>query len=263
MLITFSKAPKHEMHTNHVLDVVANLYRIGFLADESNVWAKTGDFEPRIWALTDKSSMVHYLRVMKPGCVRLTKGRVRWAPTVDASNDNPHLDVSLDELGIVGSERFTLVVDYCETSEDSNVTIIESSTRQEYENGDYDNGSGIRIIDAHNYRSRNMMWRDPDTGEPGFVKTENGISFYERSDTARGLDYEEAHSLVAGIDYLGEELTKKNKEILKKHMEGYALNLSHSDMQNIVDETYNRVSSISRSIHSAIDTQLTEREIEH
>lgn len=52
----------------------AELYRHGFLRDDSIVWANAEAPDASFWALTDRSQYVYVHRATEPGYVRLTSG---------------------------------------------------------------------------------------------------------------------------------------------------------------------------------------------
>lgn len=245
MDILFSKPPQSTLQTNHILTLAAHLYRLNILADESRICAHTSDLIPRIHALTDKSSIIQYHQTGKAGCVRITDNRIRWAPTVDGSQQAPELDIDISTLASSREKRFTLVIDHCE-GPDGRVKVMEKSARQEYLNGDYDNGEGIRIIDAAHFKSRKFMWRDPITLQPSFTPIPDGITFYERVDPDDAdYDYDKSHFITSGLRFLSEELTAREAEALKRDLTKNVLTLDHDQMQKLVKAVYGRVSDMS------------------
>lgn len=256
MDISFSQVPEHALQTNHVLRLAANLYRLGFLVDESRVWAKVNNFEPQVWTLTDRSSLTHYHAGIKAGCVRITKDRIRWAPTVDGSNSNPILDIDLSKLD---ADHFTLVVDYCETGDGEGVTVIENSTKQPYEYGDYRSDNRIRIIDGPRYWNPNIRYRDPDTNQVLDARRtppENATSLYMRASAPNEEDYQWAHALVRGVDYLSSGMTKKKREALQAHLNSYSIRINKSGMDGLVEQTYTYLTQASDSVHETILDQV-------
>lgn len=250
MKIYLSGIPVHPLQTNHLLTTISHLYRLHYLADESTVWASLDSFEPHVWALADKSSLTRYHASVKAGCVRITNNRIRWAPTVDGSQSSPVLDIDLSQLTEDAATHFTLVIDHCETGEDSEVTIIDNSSRQAYAGGCY-NSDGVRVIDARRYRSRQLMWKDPVTGEVNFSPSPESSTFYDDVE-----DYEAAHAMVYGTKFSATGMTKSQTVHLRENLGDYCIEFSPEEMRALVQHSHAGLKEISSHIAQVVETQV-------
>lgn len=229
------------MQLSHVLDTVANLYRLKVIADGSRVYARIGDFEPQIWALTSRSACVYYLRTNKPGCVRITQDRVRWAPTVDGSQNDAQLEVLMSDLPSEKAQRFTLVIEHCDPERE--VAVIEKSSRRQNSDGVYQSeDTGVNVIDAVGYRGATLMWKDKD-GVEGFVETPEASSFYPNI-----REYESAHATVYGTQYMSQFMTAAEAQRLSKNSDQYLIKLTRSDMHTLVKNSTGGMNKLSQEI---------------
>lgn len=243
MKIYLSDVPRHSLQTIHILTLISTLYRVNYLADASTVWARTDTFEPQLWALTDKSSLVHYHASVKAGCVRLTNNRVRWAPTVDGSQSDPVLDIDLNKFREETSTHFTLIIEHCEEDDaNAGVTVIDNSARQEYVNGLYVSDSGVRVIDVARYTPLSIGRRDPDTGEEINFHSEKGITFHKSL-----TKYHDAHAYVTGNKYIATGKSKAAATKLINNIDKYCIDLQ-SDQIRSLNEPAARLHNYSKEI---------------
>lgn len=241
MHLYLSAAPTHPNQLTHVLNTVANLYRLNVLSDASKVFARVGDFNNQVWALTDRSACVQYHVANKPGCARITQERVRWAPTTDGSQDNPELEINFENLPKDSAGAFTLVIEHCDL--ERTVSIIEKSAKRENEGGTYrSTETGVNVIDASVYRGASLVWREPD-GSESYTQTPGASSFYPDIS-----EYESAHAMVYGIQYMTQNMTKAEAQAVRRNPELYRLKFSHDDMQTLIQGSYGSMTAISQSI---------------
>lgn len=242
MHIYLSTAPTHPLQVSHILDTIANLYRLRVLADSSRVWAQVGSFDNKVWALTDRSACIQYLQTNKPGCARITQERLRWAPTTDGSQENPQLEILYDTLPSDKAQSLTLVVDHCDTN-DHTVNIIEKSSKRENSDGTYKSEeTGVHVIDASAYRGNNLIWKTPD-GEETYTHTPGASSLYPNVS-----EYESAHATVYGVEFMTQNMTKAEAQKVRKNPERYRLQLGHKALDTIVNYSFTNMAQLSAEI---------------
>lgn len=247
MHIYFSDIPRHNLQTRHLITLIANLYRVGYLADESKVWVRTDTFEPQLWTLADKSSLTHYHASVKAGCVRITNNRIRWAPTVDGSQSNPVIDIDLSRVSQDALTHFTLVIEHCEGDDpNAGVTVIDNSARQDYVDGMYSSDTGIRVIDAARYNPRTLSWKDPDTGESNFFPSEQGISSYQSI-----TDYDSANAWVFGTKFAAGG-NKTRERYLSDNLDAFCIDFSHDEMHGLKSITAGNIDELAIGISGII-----------
>lgn len=251
MHLYLSSAPAHPKQLSHILDTVANLYRLNVLADASKVFARVGEFDSQVWALTERSACIQYLLANKPGCARITQERIRWAPTTDGSQENPQLEINFDDLPKDSAGSFTLVVEHCDP--EKTVSIIEKSSKKENGEGTYKSTeTGVHVIDTSIYRGASLVWRDEE-GNESYTQTPGASSYFPDIN-----EYESAHAMVYGIQYMTQNMTKAEAQAVRKNPELYRLKFTHEDMQTLVKGSYGALNSISQGIMR----KLRENEIE-
>ncbi len=249
MDIYFSSKPTSSLQTNHILTTVSNLYRLKILADDSKAWAEVGDFTPRLWGLTNRSTCIYYMQVNTPGCVRITGDRIRWAPTQDGSQKNPQLDIDLTQTLPSADCYFTLVIEHCDPSQ--GVAVIESTSREQYEDGVYTSDtSNVKIIDANSYQGTELMWRHPD-GQENLIISEDSSSFYPNLS-----EIEIADAISVGFKYMTRNMTKAERMQMRKHYDSYRISLDKASMNQIVKRTNTAISMVSSQIADSIDRNL-------
>lgn len=131
------------------LQRVARLYRAGALNDHSTVWINARLLQPVFWALTWRSTCFWWHDATTSGTVRLTGDRIRWAPTYNATNKSPEVDVRLESLALDSMKHVTFVVDHGDAPEP--VQAVERSLSQPLQDGFFQH-SYAAVMDLARYQ---------------------------------------------------------------------------------------------------------------
>lgn len=242
MHLYLSQRPTHELQVAHILGTVSNLYRLNVLADSSRVWAQVGEFNNRVWALTNRSTCLQYLVANRPGCARITQERLRWGTTSERSQNSPDLEISFDDLPDPKARNLTLVIDHC-GADDRTVSIIEKSASRDYSDGTYmSEETGVHIIDARAYHGAAIIWKG-EGGQETYAKIPNAQSFYPDIS-----EYDAAHATVYGVEFMTQNLTLAERTKAIRNPERFMLKLSHSTLNKLVTASYGNIEGISRTV---------------
>lgn len=127
----------------------AELYRRGFLDDDSTVWANLESPDGSFWALTERSQYVYLHRAAAPGYVRVTAGRMRWARVFDDTARNFAVDVDTAKIPGEADKSLTLIIAHRRPGQ--HVGIVADSVRAELgADGTYTRGN-LTVIDLASY----------------------------------------------------------------------------------------------------------------
>lgn len=182
----------------------AELFRYGFLDDDSTVWANAEAPQASFWALTDHSQYVYVHRVTAPGYVRLTNGRMRWARTFDATTKG--FDFDLDTKAIPGEPDKCLTLIVKHRVPDQTVKIIDGATRDELVDGVYTKGQHT-VIDLSHYKP----------AEPRRKPTE----------------FEVNHAKYHGVNHMMHSLSPANSELIRDHLDLFAFDIPRENIDAI------------------------------
>lgn len=246
MKVYFSEPPRDVKRSNFALERITDLYNIGFLADDSTVWIDITNFHPSVWALNDRSSLVWTHVSGDPGVVRLNEGRVRWAATYQATQDNPEEDLDLEnDFGdIDAANNFTYVVRHY--SLDKALTVIDKSTTQQLTNGCYTSDSGITVIDANSYVPMGRKFYDPDNPHNTSFNAPEGTDDWLSSFGAPE-EFEKSHAIINGAAFLTNSMSKKRRLAFRHNMNDYHVTLPPDYMRGLVNvktAVFNELSSM-------------------
>ena len=144
---------------------VAKLYRRGFLTDSSSVWINANTLAPIFWTYSHgRASCVWWFEAATAGVVRLSNGRIRWAPSVDGSAANPDLDINLRSMPFLReNSRLMFVVDHSFQDPNAEVAVYEK-TRIPMSGGYYEAGP-TAVLDLKNFDPTQMTEHSPTRAE--------------------------------------------------------------------------------------------------
>lgn len=228
MKVYFSEPTRDVRRSTYALERLTDLYDIGFINDDSQVWIDISNFDPSIWVLNNRSSLVWMHISSDPGCVRLTEDRIRWGTTYASTLDSPDEVLNLADFPADAINNFTYVVKHY--SPDKTVSIIDKSQTQQIINGMYLSDSGVAVIDANAYVP------SKDTAEPG--------------------EFEHAHAVINGASYLTAGMTKKRRLDFRRNMANYSVDLPEEYMQGLVDVRKGFYTQISDQIAEALEDRI-------
>lgn len=130
------------------LERVARLYHKGVLDDASTVWINSDSKAAAFWTLSSRPACILWITAPSSGTVRLTKDRIRWATTYNASGKNPDFDVHLSTLPVESIRHVTVVVDHGHPTEP--VQVLDGADSVQMVDGFYQ-GSDAAVIDLKNF----------------------------------------------------------------------------------------------------------------
>lgn len=182
----------------------AELYRHGILSDTSTVWVNAESPDVGFWALTDRSQYIHLHRVSEPGYARLTKGRIRWAPSYNDTTSRPLLDLDASVLTKNPDAAVTLVVKHRDRR--SSVTVINDK-KLELTDGQC-TLNNLTVIDLGSYVA-------PVAGHAAPPVFEQNDAQYQ------------------GSNHLLLRLNTANAELVRKHLDLFAFDISAEQLQSI------------------------------
>lgn len=182
----------------------ADLFRRGFLTEDSTVWANAEAPHASFWALTDQSQYVYVHRSTEPGYARLTSGRIRWARAFDDTVSN--FEVNLDTKAIPGEpdKHLTLIVKHRMPGQ--TVKIIDESRRDVVTEGAFTKGN-LTVIDL-----------------PGFVPPAN---------PPQPSEFDVNHARYHGVNHMMSTLDADNAELVRKHLNLYAFDIKTDDIETL------------------------------
>lgn len=142
----------HGTTTNlaRMLERVARLYRRGVLDDASTVWINSDLRSPIFWVLSWRPTCILWIDASTAGTVRLTKDRIRWAPTFNASSSKPEVDVHAESLPVDSVKHVTVVVDHGNPTDPVQVADATAGKAATVEDGFYQ-GTHAAVIDLKNF----------------------------------------------------------------------------------------------------------------
>lgn len=212
------------------LERVARLYRKGVLDDDSTVWINADARAPVFWTLSKRPTCILWVTAPSSGTVRLTKDRIRWAPTYNATTKAPEINVQLDDsLPVDSMKHVTVVVDHGHPTEP--VQVIDGTDSVQVTDGFYQ-GTDAAVIDLANFRPTAHDKAVTNTTyatslafvhgmnllTTGMVKSQ--VATFEDNLDAHGIDLSSTmlNELVAAIDtfdvtarLLNEKMTSQNQ----------------------------------------------------
>ncbi|MCV7256828.1 hypothetical protein H7J86_32090 [Mycobacterium hackensackense] len=175
----------------------AELYRRGFLRDDSIVWANAEAPDASFWALTDRSQYVYVHRATEPGYVRLTSGRLRWGRSFDGTLEKFEVDVDTRNIAGEPDKHLTLIVKH--RAPGRLVKVIDGSRLVELVDGSYTRPEAT-VIDLAAYR--------PPT------------------DVAAAGEFEVNHARYHGVNHMMSSLNADNAELIRSHLGLFAFDIS-------------------------------------
>ncbi|MBM4574889.1 hypothetical protein GS896_25290 [Rhodococcus hoagii] len=180
------------------LQRVARLYRVGVLDDASTVWINTEVRAPIFWTLSSRPACILWVSAPTSGTVRLTKDRVRWAPTYHATTKAPDVDIALDSLPGDGGKHVTVVVDHGHPTEP--VQVIDGAESIAVRDG-FHQGTDISVIDLKNYVARS------DTSPPSATYAMSLAFVHGTNLLTQGMSRKQAAEFEADIERHGIEVS--------------------------------------------------------
>lgn len=133
-----------------ILERITRLYRHGVLDDRSTVWINADLRLPTFWILSWRPACIFWIDAATAGTVRLTRDRVRWAPTYNGSGKNPEVQVRVDELPVDSVKHVMVVVDHRHPTEP--VQVVDRSTDgPNTMTGGFHQGALASVIDLKNF----------------------------------------------------------------------------------------------------------------
>ncbi len=184
----------------------AELFRCGVLTDSSTVWVNAESPEPGFWALTDRSHYMYLHRSSVPGYARVTKGRIRWARSYNGTTDHPELDLDAAEVASNPDAALTLVVKH--RGSGKGVSVINDKL-VDVTDGVYELRN-LSVIDLARYRLPH---------EQALAPTE----------------FEQNDARYHGAKHLLRYLNEANVDLIRKHLELFAFDISAAQFQTIND----------------------------
>ncbi|MGI6798561.1 hypothetical protein [Gordonia sihwensis] len=244
---------------------IIDLYGAGVLGDNAAVWIDPHDSDATMfWTLTDRSSLMYYLAPEVPGYVRITDGRVRWAPTYDGSGKEPVLDLDLNSLrnGIGGSLRldaasnFTLVVNSSNRRQKT-VTPVDFN-KQEMEGGLYRSEKhGVTVIDLPHYTPRfyySVLGADGTWDYHSQRPEDPDATFFRLH--AQPSDYETSHAIVEGTALLTARMSAANRDIVRSNIKEHAVELTPSILAQAEERARGVFQALARGALTKLGEQL-------
>lgn len=209
------------------LQRVARLYRAGALHDTSRVWINARLNLPVFWTLSWRSTCMFWHDAPTSGTVRLTKDRIRWAPTYNLSGSKPDIDIDLGALNLESMKHVTFVVDHGHTSEP--VQVVENSETKYVEGGFYQ-GANAAVLDLGAFRGPAV---ENAPARPRFA--------------ASLADVHGTNLLTAGM-------SRAEAENLEERMESYGIDLDPQTL-SILAGSIESFEAVSASMMGAITAQ--------
>ncbi|TQC45047.1 hypothetical protein EEB14_33960 [Rhodococcus sp. WS4] len=204
MRIYISSPIGHATNLPRHLLRVARLYRRGVLDENSTVWINANVMSPIFWTLSSRSTCMYWFDAPTSGTVRLTKDRIRWAPTYNASGSSPDLELTLDSLPVDAMKHVTFVVDHGHSSEEP-VQVVEGADSKRPVNG-FHQGAHASVLDLGTYA------RQADEGIPAARRFATSLGYVHGTKLlAAGMPREVQAALeeqleLYGVDFDGNTL---------------------------------------------------------
>ena len=250
MKVYFSEPTRDTKRTAQALERMTDLYDIGFLADNSKIWVDIHNFDPALWVLNDRSSLVWTHLSGDPGVVRLTEGKIRWGLTYAASTDMPDEVINLDNFPADTIHNFTYIVQH--HSPNRTVSVVDKSETQQLTAGQYTSNTGVTVIDSETYVPLNKYYVDPEdesqtssTQQPGWESR-----FPEPN------EYTASHAIVNGASFIMSKMTKKRQRDFRTNMGDYSVTIPASYMQQIIDLRKNIYRKFSNVVASSLEKSI-------
>lgn len=133
-----------------MLERVTRLYRRGVLDDASTVWINSELRLPTFWILSWRPTCILWIDAATAGTVRLTKDRIRWAPTFNGASSDPEVDVHIDDLPADSTKHVTVVVDHGNPAEPVQLVDGTAGKSATITDGFYQ-GTQAAVIDLMNF----------------------------------------------------------------------------------------------------------------
>lgn len=182
----------------------AELFRCGVLSDSSTVWVNAESPDPGFWALTDRSHYMYLHRTPVPGYARVTKRRIRWARNYDDTIAQPVVDLDMSKLTANPDAAVTLVVKHRLIQQEVNVI---NDKKVDYTGGIY-TLRNLSVIDLNRYKPPAHPVASPS-------------------------EFEQNDARYHGANHLLQHLDEKNQELIRKHLELFAFDISAEEIGTI------------------------------
>ncbi|OHU47207.1 hypothetical protein BKG82_26490 [Mycobacteroides chelonae] len=183
---------------------IADLYRRGFLDDDSTVWVNAEAPDSSMWALTDRSEYIYLHHAARPGYVRRnTSGRLRWGRNNDGSKDTPEVDLEPESIPGGADTPVTLIVKHRYPREP--LKVIDGAALAKMHNGTWASGNRT-VIDL-----------------PAYVPV-------QRQPVS---EYEINHARHHGARFLMKTLSAANAEALRNNLQLHACEIPAERLQEI------------------------------
>lgn len=199
----------------HPLLDVAALWSAGVLATEATVWLNTATSSSggvtTIWALSDCSQLIYVLHTVDPGYVRLTAGRLRWAPTYDGTHRAP-IDIDLSALD-AGAITVAVIHQHHPTYAQP-VGLIANSTRIPTHDGKAHHGR-VTVLDI------------PALAVAADRPTEAA---------APATDFDRAAAAHYGMRVLTTGLSAADVDLVQAHPEAFTFEISRADLTALTSQ---------------------------
>ncbi|MFZ2173786.1 MAG: hypothetical protein WAW17_07070 [Rhodococcus sp. (in: high G+C Gram-positive bacteria)] len=148
MRLYISSPQGTSMNLARNLERVARLYHRGVLDDASTVWINSDVRAPVFWTLSSRPTCILWVSAPSSGTVRLTKDRIRWAATYNATTRSPDVDVQLDSIPVDSMKHVTVVVDHGHPTEP--VQVIDGTDSVKVTDG-FHQGADAAVLDLNNF----------------------------------------------------------------------------------------------------------------
>ncbi len=184
---------------------IAEMYRAGFLSENSTVWMNANAPEVGMWTLTHRSTYLKVFRTVYPGWLRLTRTSAKWGRTSQATSKEPVSVLDLRALPDSADDKVTIVVAHRHPGHP--VRVVADGSVQ------HPNTNGVFAFDPF---------------------TVVDLSKYTAPENAPiPNQYESAHAMISGAAIMATTSTDEGSEFIRDHMDLYYTELQQSDLDFI------------------------------
>lgn len=180
-----------------MLERVARLYRRGVIDDASTVWINADLRTPTFWILSWRPACILWIDASTSGTVRLTKDRIRWAPTFNASSSAPEIDVHLDSLPVDSIKHVTVIVDHGNPREPVQLADATAGSSASLSDG-FHQGTQAAVIDLMNF-----VPPDPTTRPAAATYTTSLAFVHGMRLLTKGMGHKQAAEFEENIELHG------------------------------------------------------------
>jgi hypothetical protein len=187
----------------------AELYRYGFLNDDSIVWANAEAPDASFWALTDRSQYVYVHHAPVPGYVRLTSGRLRWARTFDTTLQAPEVDLKTEDIAGETDKHMTIVVKHRVPGQLVKVIGKSSLVKDALDNDGIYTNANQSVVDLTAYKPP--------------------------ADPVLPAEFAVNHARYHGVNHMMSSLDEANATLVRDHLGLFAFDITAEQIASIND----------------------------